>query len=174
MKTLSLVFAAALLASPVLAQETPAPPAPPAAPAAPVTPAPDKDAAGVYQVYRTTDNQLNCVQLTSEMNNLNAAIKKQAEADAKKGRGGGAGRQIAGGAAGGFLAGAARMGIARSIPGLGYAGAVAASAASDAAASATANAIANGGGQANAAPASASNEQQRLNRVAQLFGTKGC
>jgi hypothetical protein len=160
MKILALVAAAAMAAGPALAQEA-------------VKPAPEKDASGVYQVFRTTDNQLNCEQLTSEMNLLNAQIKKQAEADAKKSKGGGAGGKVAGAAGIGLLSGAARYGIGRNIPGLGYAGAVAASAATDAAASAATQQLVNGQ-PAPAAPATVSNEQQRMNRVAQLFAAKSC
>jgi hypothetical protein len=160
MKTLTLLVAtAALVAGPALAQ--------------PVTPAPEKDASGVYQVFRTTDNQLSCEQLTSEMNLLNSQIKKQADADAKK-QGNGQGRAVAGGVAGGLLAGAARYGIARNIPGLGYAGAQAATAASDAAARGVGDAVAKGGQQQSAAPAAVSDQQQRMNRVAQLFSAKSC
>ena len=160
MKTFTLLVAtAALVAGPALAQS--------------VTPAAEKDANGVYQVFRTTDNQLSCEQLTSEMNVLNAQIKKQAEADAKKSQGGGAGRAVAGGAAAGLLSGAARFGIARNIPGLGYAGAQAAVAASDAAARGVCDAVAKGGQQP-AAPAAVSDQQQRMNRVAQLFSAKSC
>ena len=159
MKTLTLLVAtAALAAGPALAQ--------------PVTPAAEKDANGVYQVFRTTDNQLSCEQLTSEMNLLNQQIKKQADADTKK-QGNGQGRAVAGGVAGGLLAGAARYGIARNIPGLGYAGAQAAAAASDAAARGVGDAVAKGGQQASA-PAAVSDQQQRMNRVAQLFSTKSC
>jgi hypothetical protein len=160
MKTLTLLVAtAALVASPTLAQ--------------PVTPAPEKDASGVYQVFRTTDNQLSCEQLTSEMNLLNSQIKKQADADAKK-QGNGQGRAVAGGVAGGLLAGAARYGIARNIPGLGYAGAQAAAAATDAASRGVGDAVAKGGQQQAAAPAVVSDQQQRMNRVAQLFSAKSC
>jgi hypothetical protein len=160
MKTIDFIAAAATLAAgPVLAQ--------------PVTPAPEKDAGGVYQVFRTTDNQLSCEQLTREMNTLNQQIKKQAEADAKKAKGGRAGRSVAGGAVTGLLGGAARYGIARNIPGLGYAGAQAAAAASDAAAKGVGDAVANGG-QQDAAPAAVSDQKQRMNRVAQLFAAKNC
>ena len=55
-----LALCTALAAGPALAQ-------PPAPPAAPVTPAPATDAAGVYQVYRTTDSQLSCEQIISEL-----------------------------------------------------------------------------------------------------------
>jgi hypothetical protein len=159
MKTLTLlVAAAALVAGPALAQ--------------PVTPAPEKDASGVYQVFRTTDSGLSCEQLTSEMNLLNSQIKKQADADAKK-QGSGAGRAAAGGVASGLLAGAARYGIARSIPGLGYVGAQAAVAATDAASRGVGDAVAKSGQQP-AAPAAVSDQQQRMNRVAQLFSAKSC
>jgi len=193
------IAVAAILAGPVIAQDSqyapqpgdanpPAPAQPgadkpvadatakPGAPAEPVKPAPDRDAAGVYQVFRNTDNQLNCDQLISEMNNLNAVIKTQTEAQAKAAAPkSNAGRSIAGGALGGALGGLARGTIARNVPGLGYTGAVAAAGATDAASAAVGNAVANGGrnGQA-AAPATASNEQQRLNRVSGLFGAKGC
>ena len=164
MKTLiSIATAAALAASPALAQTS----------AAAVTPAPERDGAGVYQVFRTTDNSLSCEQLTSEMNLLNSQIKKQADAGAKK-QGSGAGREVGGAAVGGLLAGAARYGIARNIPGLGYAGAQAAVAASDAAAQGVGQAVAKGGQQQAAAPTSVSDEQQRMNRVAQLFAAKSC
>lgn len=161
MKTLALIACAALAAGPAFGQD------------AAVTPAPEKDASGVYQVFRTTDNQLSCEQLTSEMNLLNSQIKKQADAAAKKGGGSGAGRQVGGAAVGGLLAGAARYGIARNIPGLGYAGAQAAVAATDAASQGVGSAIAKGGQQP-AAPATVSDEQQRMNRVAQLFAAKSC
>jgi hypothetical protein len=161
MKTFTLLVAtAALVAGPALAQ--------------PVTPAAEKDASGVYQVFRTTDNQLSCEQLTSEMNLLNSQIKKQADADAKKSKGGGAGRAVGGGVAAGLLSGAARYGIARNIPGLGYAGAQAAVAASDAAARGVGDAVAKSGQEQAAAPAAVSDQQQRMNRVAQLFSAKSC
>jgi hypothetical protein len=161
MKTLALIACAALAAGPAFAQN------------AAVTPAPDRDAAGVYQVFRTTDNQLSCEQLTSEMNLLNSQIKKQADASQKK-QGSGAGRAAGGAAVGGLLAGAARYGIARNIPGLGYAGAQAAVAATDAASRGVGDAVAKGGQQQAAAPVSVSDEQQRMNRVAQLFAAKSC
>ncbi|MEI7932645.1 MAG: hypothetical protein WCI21_06285 [Alphaproteobacteria bacterium] len=195
------IAVAAILAGPVIAQDSqyapqpgdanpPAPVQPgidkpvadagakPGAPAEPVKPAADRDAAGVYQVFRNTDNQLNCDQLISEMNNLNAVIKSQTEAQAKaQPKGGpGVGRQVAGAGIGGALGGFARGSIARNVPGLGYVGAVAAASATDAASNAVGGAIANGG-QAKAgaaAPATASNEQQRLNRVSGLFSAKGC
>ena len=162
---------AAIIAGPVIAQE-----GAPAVTNAVVTPAPDRDAAGVYQVFRVTDNQLNCEQLISEMNNLNAVIKSQTEAQAKAApKGSGAGRQAAGGVLGGALGGFARGQFARNVPGLGYTGALAAAGASDAASAAVGNAVAKGGQpKGAAAPATASNEQQRLNRVSGLFGTKGC
>ncbi len=193
------IAVAAILAGPVIAQDSQYAPQPgdanpsapaqpgadkpvadaaakPGAPAEPVKPAPDRDAAGVYQVFRGTDNQLNCDQLISEMNNLNAVIKTQTEAQAKAAQPkSNAGRSIAGGALGGALGGLARGTIARNVPGLGYTGAVAAAGATDAASAAVGNAVANGGrGAQAAAPATASNEQQRLNRVSGLFGAKGC
>ena len=195
MKNPSLALIAALLiATPVIADEKPAAPdkpvaekptsdAPvaekPALPVAPVTPAPDRDANGVYQVFRGTDNQLNCDQLIAEMNNLNAVIKskadQQAQAQAQAQQGGGAARKVGGSVLGGALGGFARSSIARSVPGLGYVGAVTAISATDAASNAVGNAVANGGGKAApAAPASASDESQRLSRVSGLFTAKGC
>lgn len=174
----TLVLIAAMAAAPAFAQDAAAPAAAPAAvatpaaPAVPVVPAPDKDAAGVYQVFRTTDSQLNCEQLTAELNTLNALIKTQAETAQRNAGRSQIGRQAAGNAAGGFLAGAGRMGLARAIPGMGALGAVAAVAASDAAAQGIGNAIAKGG-QPQAA-ATVSNEQQRLSRVMQLHTAKAC
>lgn len=183
--TLGIAIAAILAAGPALAQEeyqlggsfgastAPAAEAPPAPPPGPVTPAPDHDANGVYQVFRTTDNQLNCEQLISEMNTLNATIKEQTEQQARAQNGNRTGRRVGGAALGGALGGFARGQIARNIPGLGYAGAVAAASATDAASAAVGNAVAEGG-DTGAAPATASNESQRLNRVSQLFAAKGC
>ena len=157
MKIFALIAAAAMAAGPALAQDA-------------VKPAPEKDASGVYQVFRTTDNQLNCEQLTSEMNLLNAQIKKQAEADAKKAKGGGAGARSPERPA--WACWPARPATASAqLGGLGYAGAVAASSATDAAASAATQQIVNGQ-PAPAAPATISNEQQRMNRVAQLFAAR--
>jgi len=181
------LLAALLIACPAIAQEKPLvekptadaapagekPAAPAEVPSAPVVPAPDKDANGVYQVFRITDNQLNCEQLIAEMNSLNATIKSQTERQAQAANGGGTGRRIGGAALSGALGGIARGQIARNIPGLGYAGAVAAASATDAASNAVGTAVANGRPAA-AAPATASNESQRLNRVSQLFGAKGC
>lgn len=177
---------AAMTGSIALAQEVQNPVAPPSAtvaappapvtpppPPQPVTPAPDYDANGVYQVFRVTDNQLNCTQLISEMNTLNATIKDQTEQQARQQSNGRAGRQAAGGILGGALGGFARGQIARNVPGLGYSGALAAAGATDAASAAVGSAVANSGDQGGPA-ATQSDEQQRLNRVSQLFASKGC
>lgn len=172
-----LAIAALLTAAPAFAQDAAGQPPEAAltnaAPAQPVTPAPERDASGVYQVFRVTDSQLNCEQIIAEMNTLNATIKTQTEQAARQQNTNRAGRQVAGGAVGGALGGFARGAIARNVPGLGIAGAMAAAGATDAASAAVGSAVANSG-QPGAAPATASNEQQRLNRVSQLFAAKGC
>jgi len=174
MKTVSiLAVIAALAAGPVLAQDAPPAPAPaPAAPAAPVQLAPERDAAGNYQVIRITDSQMTCEQLVTEINALNATIKTQATQQARGAAGGRAARNVAGGAAAGALGGLGRGLIGRAAPGLGLVGTFAAAGASDAAANAVGGSIA-GSGQP-AAPATVSNEQQRFNRVNGLFASKGC
>ena len=149
--TIGIALAAVLAAGPALAQDEyqlgagNTAPAAETAPETPVTPAPDYDANGIYQVFRTTDNQLDCAQLISEMNTLNATIKGQAEQQARAQNGNKAGRRIGGAALGGALGGFARGQIVRNVPGLGYAGAVAAASATDAASRAVGNAVANGG-----------------------------
>src|ERR1700712_4714439 len=97
MKIVVITALAFSLASPVLAED--------------VLPAPARDAQGVYQVIRGTDNQLNCSQLISEMNLLNSQIKDQAAKSAPKGTGQGA--TVAKGAAVGMASGLAQTALAR-------------------------------------------------------------
>ena len=158
-----------------------------------VTPAPAVDANGVYQVFRTTDNKLNCEQIISELNVLNAQIKAQQDAAAAsqlaaqqaavapKGKGGGFGR---------FMGAAASSGALGALPGVGafgrnpmaaQAAMAAANAAATGAAQAQANAQMTAAQQQQAAmmaatqqPATASNETQRLGRVRQLMNSKNC
>ena len=180
MKTaLAIALSAALAAGPAVAQ---------------VTPAPDVDANGVYQVFRTTDSKLSCEQIISELNVLNAQIKAQQDAAAAnqlaaqqaaitpaKPKGGGFGR---------FMGAAASSGAFGAIPGVGglarnplaaQAAMAAANAAASSAAQAEADAQVNAAQQQQAAmmaasqqPASASNETQRLGRVRQLMTSKNC
>jgi hypothetical protein len=192
MKAVStLVLCAAMVAGPALAQQ-----------AAPVTPAPATDASGVYQVFRTTDSQLSCEQIISELNLLNSQIKAQQDAQAAASM---AAHQAAmkaaaapapkkGGGFGGLLGAAAQSGLAGAIPGVGglarnplaaQAAMAAANAAANNAAQAQANAAAQAAAQqqasaqaammaANQPATSQSNEMQRLNRVKGLMTQKAC
>jgi len=151
-----------------------------------VTPAPERDANGIYQVFRITDSKLNCEQLIGEMNYLNASIKaqtaapvQQAEAPAAAGQG----AAVAQGLAGAVAAQGLARGLGRFGGGLGgfggignqLAAAASAGAASQQQAAAQQQALAaQQAAMAPAAPQAPSDHQQRLSRVTQLFQQKAC
>lgn len=198
-RVVSLLAAAALAASPALAQvsseappedtapppaasvavETPAPPpaadpAPEAAPAPETAPEPQVAVdPNVYQVLRAGDRSMSCDQLIAETNGLNASIMA-AQQKASKGK---AGSKFARGVAGGTTAGAmktaGRFGLSRMAGSFGPMGALVAMAATDAVADSTGAAIANGGGADTAQP-QVTPEQQRMNHLLSLYREKGC
>ena len=165
MKTLQTAVIVASFATSALAQT------------AEVVPAAERDAAGVYQVIRGTDQQLNCAQLISEMNLLNAQIKQQATQTASAAP---KAPSQAGNVAKGLMGAAAQQGLAR-FAGGGFGGgfgnlagrAMAAQAASGAINAATAP-TQPGAQQMPPAAAAVSDQQQRMNRISPIFAAKGC
>lgn len=190
-RVVSLLAAAALIASPALAQvsgeappadpaaaETPAPPAAaepaPEAPA-PEAPAPEAQAAvdpSVYQVLRSGDRQMSCEQLAAEANTLNAGILEGQKQAAKAKKSGRFARGVAGGTAAGGVRVAGRMGLSRMAGGLGPLGGLVALAATDAVADQAGRSIAEGG--QDAAQPQVAPEQQRMNHLLGLYREKGC
>jgi len=160
MKTmLALAAAASLTASSAFAQT------------AEVVPAPERDANGIYQVIRGTDNQLSCAQLISEMNLLNAQIKGQATQVAA------APQQQpsqAGNVARGLLGAAAQQGLARFGGGGFGAGRAFAAQAASGAISNMSQPQQQTQPQMAAAPAAVSDQSQRMTRISPIFASKGC
>lgn len=164
MKTL-LASAAALLvlASPAFAEE----PAASAAAEPPIAADPN-----VYQVLRSGDREMSCEVLGAEANALNAKLMADAQ-KAQKGAGAKQfGRSVGGGVAGGAMKVGGRMMLGRVIGGMTPLGGLVAVAANDAVADATAQKIANG--SSDAAPATVTPEQQRMNHLLGLYREKGC